>query len=59
MLSIPFSRCIDDELLFEVREDVAEEWGDMVKSNFENCAPLKVPIKAGVAIAKSWGDLEK
>jgi len=31
----------------------------MVKSHFENCVPLKVPIKAGVAIAGTWGDLDK
>lgn len=50
---------IHDELLFEVREDVAEELTGHVVSRFQTCAPLRVPIKAGGAIAKTWGDLEK
>lgn len=50
---------IHDELLFEVREDYAEEVGAHVADRFEHCVRLDVPIKAGVAMADSWGDLEK
>lgn len=50
---------IHDELLFEAREDVAEELRDHVVSRFQTCAPLRVPIKAGGVIARTWGDLEK
>lgn len=50
---------VHDELLFQTRKDVAEEWGELVKGRFENCAPLHVPIKAGVTEATTWGDLEK
>lgn len=50
---------VHDELLFEVREDMAEEIGELTKHFFEHCAPLNVPIKAGVAIADNWGSLEK
>lgn len=50
---------IHDELLYICRDDVMEEWAEYVKSVFEHCAPLRVPIKAGGAIAKTWGDLDK
>ena len=50
---------VHDELLFEVREDLAEEVGAHVAGRFENVCALEVPIKAGVAIADSWGDLPK
>lgn len=50
---------IHDELLFICRDDMVEEWGSYVKSVFENVAPLRVPIKAGVASAKNWGSLDK
>lgn len=50
---------IHDELLYICRNDVAEEWANYVKYVFEKCAPLKVPIKAGIAVASTWGELEK
>lgn len=50
---------IHDELLFCCRNDVAEEWGQMVADLFERCVTMLVPIKAGVATAQTWGDLEK
>lgn len=50
---------VHDELLFEVREDVAEEVGQIVQYIFENVVRLRVPIKAGVATARSWGLLAK
>jgi DNA polymerase-1 len=51
---------IHDELLFEVREDMAEEIADLVKFRFETCVELAVPIKAGAAMSnKSWGSVPK
>jgi DNA polymerase-1 len=50
---------VHDELLLECREDVADEIGEFIKSRFEACVPLLVPIKASVAKAKTWGDLDK
>lgn len=51
---------IHDELLFEVRQDVAEEVADLVKWRFETCVELSVPIKAGAAMsAESWGRIQK
>lgn len=52
---------IHDELVFECREDVAEEWGGMVKWRFETMfdGVFDVPILAGVEMAPTWGDLDK
>lgn len=48
---------VHDELVFECREDVAEEIGELCKQRFESSVPLKVPVKAeyktGVA---TWGE---
>lgn len=50
---------IHDELLFMAHESVAEEVIEQIKWRFETSAPLKVPIKAGGAIAATWGDIAK
>jgi DNA polymerase I-like protein with 3'-5' exonuclease and polymerase domains len=50
---------VHDELIFECREDMVEEVGELAKYRFQNCAPLHVPIKAGAVSADTWGDLEK
>jgi DNA polymerase I len=50
---------LHDELLWEVRDDVIEEWSAHARYRFENCVRLRVPIKAGTASAPSWGLLEK
>lgn len=54
----PLLQC-HDELLYACRDDVAEDWGETVKNEFENCAPLAVPIKAEKAMAQTWGDIAK
>lgn len=52
---------VHDELLSEVREDVADEWNDLVayrfESMFDGC--FEVDIKAGKSKAQTWGDLPK
>lgn len=50
---------IHDELLFEAREDVAQELAEHVTYRFETCADLRVPIKAGGAQAATWGSIPK
>jgi DNA polymerase-1 len=50
---------VHDELLFECREDMADELIALVRYRFETCAPLRVPIKASGAKASSWGALDK
>jgi DNA polymerase I len=50
---------IHDEILFECREDVADDLIEMTRMRFETCAPLKVPIVASGAKALSWGALDK
>lgn len=50
---------IHDELLFECRRDVAEEWAAHVGYRFENCVQLDVPITASSAQALTWGALAK
>lgn len=50
---------IHDELLFETRNDVADEVGELVKYRFETCCRLEVPLEASIAKAESWGTLPK
>ncbi len=50
---------VHDELIFTCREDVAEEFGEYVIEVSRKSVPFLVPIKAGAAIANSWGELEK
>lgn len=50
---------IHDELLFECREEYAEEVSHIVEGIFEQCVTLEVPIKAGSATAANWGSLQK
>lgn len=50
---------VHDEILFEVREDIADEVADLVKHRFENCVRLRAPIKASAAKADTWGNLPK
>lgn len=50
---------IHDELLFEVREDMALELAELVKWRFETCCTLNVPIKASAAMANDWGSIPK
>lgn len=50
---------IHDELLYECRQDVADELSAITSYRFETCVPLDVPIKTGTAMAQTWGDLPK
>lgn len=47
---------IHDELLFEVRDDLADDLGVYLKEVFESCVSLRVPVKAEYkAHAQNWG----
>jgi DNA polymerase-1 len=50
---------IHDELLFECREDVADDVAELVKERFESCVELAIPITAGAAKAATWGAVPK
>lgn len=50
---------IHDEVLGEVREDMADEIGGHIAYNMENCMKLDVPIKASQAKAQVWGKMPK
>lgn len=50
---------IHDEILFECREDVAEEIGEHAAHRFRTCVELTVPLEAGIAKAETWGKLPK
>lgn len=50
---------IHDEILFECREDVADELAAHVEWRFETCVQLDVPIKASSARAHNWGSIPK
>jgi DNA polymerase-1 len=50
---------IHDELLFECREDIADDLAALVQDRFEHCVELDVPLKAGAAKARTWGQLPK
>jgi DNA polymerase-1 len=50
---------IHDELLWEVRADVAEDLAALNEYRMATAVQLRVPIKAASATANSWGEVEK
>ncbi|MBI3589337.1 MAG: DNA polymerase I, partial [Candidatus Liptonbacteria bacterium] len=50
---------IHDELLFEVRDDMIEEVGSLVKKEMEGVFDLGVPLKVEVSAGKDWGNLNR
>ncbi len=49
---------IHDELIFEAREDKAEEFGEWAKDIMENIYTLDVPLVCSVSIGDNWGELK-
>jgi DNA polymerase-1 len=47
---------VHDELLFEVREDRAEEVAALVRDRMQSAAQLAVPLTVDVGIGKNWKD---
>ncbi|MCD6149591.1 DNA polymerase I [bacterium] len=48
---------IHDEIILEVREDMAKEVSGKVKEIMENVYKLKVPLTVDVKIGDNWGEL--
>lgn len=50
---------VHDEILGEVREDVAAEVGEHIAYRFKTCVQLRVPLGAEWTTAPSWGKISK
>lgn len=49
---------IHDELIFEVRDDLAQSVADKIKAIMNEIYALKVPLECGIAIGKNWAELK-
>ncbi|QKG28616.1 DNA polymerase I [Campylobacter sp. RM16187] len=49
---------IHDELIFEVEDGFAQEFGEQAKEVMQSIYKLNVPLKTSLNIAKNWGDLK-
>jgi len=49
---------IHDELIFEVRDEIAREFGANLQAIMQNVCELKIPLKTSLNIAKNLGDLK-
>ncbi|HHP5524259.1 TPA: DNA polymerase I, partial [Campylobacter jejuni] len=49
---------IHDELIFEVKDDLCENFVKKTRDIMENIVKLKVKLKTSSSIAKNWGDLK-
>ncbi|MBN2858519.1 MAG: DNA polymerase I [Candidatus Delongbacteria bacterium] len=47
---------IHDELVFEVREELAEKFSDMIKHEMENVVELSVPLEVNIGTGDNWLD---
>ncbi|MFA5993927.1 MAG: DNA polymerase I [Parcubacteria group bacterium] len=48
---------IHDELIFEVKEDLADEFAQKIKTAMEQVYPLKVPLVVDVKVGDNWGEV--
>ena len=49
---------IHDELIFEVRDEAAQSFGERAQEIMQSAASLNVPLKTSLNIAKRWGELK-
>lgn len=49
---------VHDELVLEVKKELANEIAELVKTTMEQVTKLRVPIEVHVNIGKSWGELK-
>lgn len=49
---------IHDELIFEVEDSYAQEFGERAKAIMQDIYKLNVPLKSSLNIAKNWGELK-
>ena len=47
---------IHDELVFEVREELAEKFSEMIKHEMENVVELSVPLEVNIGTGDNWLD---
>jgi DNA polymerase I len=47
---------VHDELVFEAKEELVEQYRDQIKSIMENCYQLSVPLKVDVGIGNNWDE---
>lgn len=48
---------VHDELIFEVRENIAERFAKDLKHSMENAYVLKVPLIVETSVGKNWGEI--
>lgn len=48
---------VHDELIFEVREDVAEQFSKVIKQSMESVYTLKAPLVVDVFTGINWGEI--
>ncbi|MBU1612970.1 hypothetical protein KKC87_00880, partial [Patescibacteria group bacterium] len=49
---------VHDELVFEVKKDLEEKVGKIVKEVMEKVVKLRVPIRVDVHQGKRWGEIK-
>ena len=49
---------VHDELVLEVKKESAEEVAELVKNIMEKVVSLRVPVKVGISINRSWGEMK-
>ncbi|WP_218055698.1 MULTISPECIES: DNA polymerase I [unclassified Gilliamella] len=47
---------VHDELVFEVKEELVEQYKAQIKSIMENCYHLSVPLKVDVGVGNNWDE---
>lgn len=48
---------VHDELLFEVKTELADEISGKIKNVMENVTKFKIPLVVNVKVGKNWGDV--
>lgn len=48
---------IHDELLFEIKEDFAEDAKNIIRDAMENAAQFDAPIKVDIEVGDNWGEV--
>lgn len=56
MTDVRMTNMVHDELVFEAREDKAEEYKDIIIETMESSVKLGVPIRADYHIVDRWGE---
>ena len=47
---------VHDELVFEVKEELVEQYKAQIKSIMENCYQLSIPLKVDVGVGDNWDE---